>query len=238
MINRGLGLDQSRKIEGDILWWRLWQSLRRWIMMCNLYQHQPVMIWECSQKTPVFWKGNIRSEINGTTMIWLTYRSKSLCSNNSNNQTGNSWAAREAQRCTIRLYLIGLVKLQDLPIFRNHPMPLQICFHREYTELQTKIASGKENSEYLMEASPGHCSWCHSQELEMTEIGREQISLTQFFKSCTYDRLTKGPCGQENSRIYKSPTVNTPGNAQPSLTVCSSLMKRDLWTCSPKSVST
>lgn len=145
MINRGLGPDQSRKIEGDILWWRLWQSLRWWIMMCNLYQHQPVVIWECSQKKLVFWKGNIRSEINGTTVIWLTYSSKALCCNNSNNQTGNSSVAPEAQHCTIRLHLIHLVKLQDLPIFRNHSMPLQICFHREYTELQTKIAPGKEN---------------------------------------------------------------------------------------------
>jgi len=97
-------------------------------------------------KKMIFCKGSIRSEINGTTMIWHTYSSNALCSNYSNSQTGNGGVAPEARRYT-RLHLLYLVKLQDFPNFRNHSMPLEICFHREYTELQTKIAPGKENTE-------------------------------------------------------------------------------------------
>lgn len=126
---QGLRADQSRKNQGDILWWRHWQSPRRWIMTCNFDLHQPAMVWECRGKNTWYIKKAI-SRAKLTALLWFhsLNSSKALHSNNSKNQTGSRWPAPEARHCTTGLHPRHQVKLQALPIFRNRPAPCLCTF--------------------------------------------------------------------------------------------------------------
>lgn len=107
-------------------------------------------------------------EVNGTTKVWFTPRSKAPPSNNSNHQTGKSWAAPELR--------LRLIPLGQLP-----PLPVQIFTKNIQNSKEKQPQQRKQN--YLREATQG--TVCHSQD----EGGRQLIFLTQFFRFCANPRL-------------------------------------------------